>query len=236
MRKEPYTVGSFVHVIKRGARGLPIVQDKDDRWRFLLMLNHFNDHFAPENWFRDLMDENIQHTLNRASTWPEKKPMVGLEAFTLMPNHFHLILKEIEEGGVTRFMHKLGTGMAGHANVKYKQTGSLFQGPYRSRTISEDSYFRYVAAYVMVKNTFELFPGGFRKACTSLDTAWKWAIHYPFSSLGHYAGVVDSPILSSPFLKELFPKQNDLRSFGRDMLLGRGDIPLGQLEDWLEVL
>ena len=236
MRKEPFTVGSFVHVLKCGARGLPIVQDHDDRWRFLLKLNHFNDHFAPENWFRDLMDENIQHTLNRASTWPEKKPMVGLEAFTLMSNHFHLILKEIEEGGVTKFMHKLGTGMSGHANVKYRQTGSLFQGPYLSRTISDDSYFRYVGAYVMVKNTFELFPDGFEKACRSFNDAWEWAIHYPFSSLGHYAGVNDSPILSNPFLKELFPTQNDLRNLGRDMLLGRGDIPLGQLEDWLEVL
>lgn len=221
MRKEPFTVGSFVHVIKRGARGLPIVQDDGDRWRFVLMLNHFNDHFHSESWFRDLMDEKIANTLLRSSRWPEKKPLVIIEAFTLLSNHFHLILKEIEEGGVSKFMHKLGTGMANHANAKYKQKGSLFQGAYRLRTIEEDSYFRYVAAYVMVKNTFELFPGGFENTRSSFADAWEWAIHYPFSSLGHYAEIIDSPIVANSFLKELFPNPSEFKSFARDVLLGR---------------
>lgn len=237
MRKEPFTVGSFVHIMmKRGARGLPIVQDDGDRWRFMLTLNHFNDHFHSESWFRDLMDDGIANTLKRASKWPEKNPLVTIAAFTLMHNHFHLILKEIEEGGVSKFMHKIGTGMANHANAKYKEKGSLFQGPYRSRTISEGSYFRYAGAYVMVKNTFELFPDGFEKACASFDTAWEWAIHYPFSSLGHYAEVFDSPIITDPFLKELFPKSSEFKSFARDLLLGRASIPSSQLENELESL
>ncbi len=236
MRKEPFTVGSFVHVMKRGARGMPIVQDDGDRWRFLLILNHFNDHFLSESWFRDLMDEKIANTLERASTWPSKNPLVAIEAFTLMPNHFHLILKEIEEKGVARFMHKIGTGMANHANAKYKEKGSLFQGPYRSRTISEDFYFRYAAAYVMVKNTFEIFPGGFEKACTSFEEAWEWATHYSFSSLGHYAGTFDSPILTNPFLRELFPKSKEFKSFSRDLLSGKLKSLSAQLERELEML
>ena len=236
MRKEPFAVGSYVHVIKRGARGMPIVQDEGDRWRFMLMLNHFNDHAVSESWYRDLMDEKIATTLKRAASWPEKKPLVTIEAFTLMTNHFHLILKETEEGGVTKFMHKLGTGMANHANAKYKEKGSFFQGPYRSRTISEDSYFRYVGAYVMVKNTFELFPGGYEKACASFEAAWKWAIRYPFSSLGHYMGVCESPIVANSFLQELFPKSGEFRSFARDFLEGREGKSVGQLEDELEVL
>ncbi len=236
VRKEPFTVGSYIHVIKRGARGLPIVQDNNDQWRFLLMLNHFNDHFVSESWFRDLKDENLESTLHRASGWPEKNPIVAIEAFTLMSNHFHLMLKETEEGGVTKFMRKLCTGMASYANAKYKQTGSLFQGPYHSKTLSEDSYFRYAAAYVMVKNTFELFPEGFEKARSSFENAWQWAASYPFSSLGYYAGVSDSPIVTNPFLKELFPKPREFKSFSRAVLSGRADVPLSQLENELEVM
>lgn len=237
MRKEPFTVGSFVHVMKRGARGMPIVQDDGDRWRFMLMLNHFNDHFHSESWYRDLMDEKIANTLKRASSWPTKNPLVAIEAFTLMPNHFHLILQEVDEGGVAKFMHKLGTGMANYANAKYKERGSLFQGPYRLRNIAEDTYFRYVGVYVMVKNTFELFPHGLEEACKSFNEAWGWAIHYPYSSLGHYAGVVDSPIiLTKPFLKELFPTPRGLKTFAHDFLLGRAKKSVGQLEDELEML
>ncbi|MDO8620381.1 MAG: transposase [bacterium] len=236
MRREPFTVGSYVHIVKRGARGLPIVQDFGDSWRVLLMLNHFNDHFHAVDWFRDLMDEGLEKTLTRASTWPEKIPRVSIEAFTLLTNHFHLILKETEEGGVSKFMHKFCTGMANHANAKYNQRGSLFQGAYRLRTINDDNYFRYVAAYVMVKNTFELFPLGYEKACSSFNEAWEWAVHYPFSSLGHYAGVEDSPILHNPFLKELFPEAREFKSFAQDVLLGRVSTPLEQLEEELEIL
>lgn len=73
MRKEPYTVGSYVHVIKRGARGTPLVRNDSDRWRFLLMLRHLNDDRRAENWFRDLMDEKIADTLNRPKVWPPEK-------------------------------------------------------------------------------------------------------------------------------------------------------------------
>ncbi len=236
MRKEPFTVGSYVHVMKRGARGMPIVQDDGDRWRFLLMLNHFNDYFHSESWYRDLMDEKIANTLKRASSWPDKNALVAIEAFTLMPNHFHLILKEIVEGGVAKFMHKLGTGMANHANAKYKEKGSLFQGPYRLRNITEDIYFRYAGVYVMVKNTMELYPGGLEKACKTFNDAWEWAIHYPYSSLGHYAEVVDSPILTKPFLKELFPTPGGLKTFAYDFLLGKAKKSTGQMEDELEML
>lgn len=221
MRIEPYTVGSFVHVIKRGARGLDIVRDDADKWRFLLMLNHFNDKFHSESWFRDLMDEKIANTLHRASSWPSKNSIVSIEAFTLLQNHFHLILRETQEGGVTRFMRKLGTGMANHFNSKYSEKGGLFQGAFRLKTITEDSYLRYVAVYVMVKNTFELAPGGLAKAISSFEEVWKWAIQYPYSSLGHYAGVFETPILLHPFLKELFPRPSELKSFAKDVILGR---------------
>ena len=127
VRKEPFTVGSYIHVIKRGARGLPIVQDNNDQWRFLLMLNHFNDHFVSESWFRDLKDENLESTLHRASGWPEKNPIVAIEAFTLMSNHFHLMLKETEEGGVTKFM-PVCTGVASYAMQSINRQGVYFRG------------------------------------------------------------------------------------------------------------
>lgn len=62
MRKEEFTVGSYVHVVKRGTRGLPIVRDDIDRFRFLLMLTHFNDEFASLNWYRDLKDAGLHNS------------------------------------------------------------------------------------------------------------------------------------------------------------------------------
>ena len=217
MRKEPFEVGSFIHVIKRGSRGLPIVRDDLDRWRFVLMLNHFNDENVSENWFRDLVDEKIAHTLIRSHMWPKQKKLVKILAYSLLDNHFHLLLKEIVDGGVARFMHKLGIGMTKGFNEKYKEKGSLFQGAYHSKTIDEDIYLRYASVYVQVKNAFDMYPGGIKKALTNFDVAYEWATKYPYCSLGDYAGVRKSPVIDKDLLGEIFtPKE--YQSFTRDCL------------------
>src|SRR5690606_6672758 len=116
---------------------------------------------------------------------------------------------------------RLGQSMTNHANEKYGEKGSLFQGPYRSKTIEEDEYLRYAAAYVMVKNTFELYPeGGLSSAQRNFDEAWRWAERYNCSSLGGCSGVSEkSLILSRSLLNEVFTREA-FKVFSRDVILG----------------
>ena len=223
MIREPFTIDSYVHVVKRGSRGLPIHQDEMDRWRTMLMLHHFNDKFHSENWFRDLMNEKIANSFKRASIWPPQKKIVHILAFTLMPNHIHLLLKEIVKGGIALFMGKLGKGMTLHHNVKYNEHGSLFQGPYRSRTISNDTYLRYVAVYIMVKNVFELFPGGLQRAAKDFEKAYKWGCNFQYSSLGTYADVHDYPFIDKDILGEIFRTQRDFKIFAKECIIGMAE-------------
>ena len=220
MRKEPFDVGSFVHIIKRGSRGLPLVRDDSDRWRFLLILNHFNDESISENWFRDLMDEKIAHTLLRPKSWPRQNKLVKILCFSLLDNHFHLLLKEIIDGGVSKFMHKLGIGMTKAFNEKYKEKGSLFQGAYHSKTIDTDVYLRYVSVYIQVKNSFEMYPGGIKKVLDNFDLAYDWATKYPYCSLGDYAGIKKSPIIDKDLLGEIFTPR-EYKTFAEDFMFGR---------------
>ncbi len=218
MRVEPYSVGSYLHIVKRGARGLNIVRDESDRWRFLRMLFLLNDKHFSKNWIY----EDHRHVFSRPSSWPDREPLVEVLGYTLMPNHFHLLIQEISEGGVSLFMQRLGQSMTNHSNEKYEERGSLFQGAFRSKTIVEDEYLRYVAAYVMVKNTFELYPdGGLRSAIEDFEKAWSWAKDYNFSSLGDYSGVrKGSPILNNNnLLFNIFTPQS-FKDYSKDVILG----------------
>lgn len=220
MRKEEFSVGSYVHVVKRGTRGLPIVRDDADRFRFLLMLTHFNDEFSSLNWYRDLKDVSLHNSLLRPEHWPAQKYLVHIIAFCLVENHFHLILQELAEGGVSRFMKRLGIGMAKKYNERYKESGSLFQGAYRAKTISDDRYFRYVSAYVQLKNTLDMYPAGHKNAREDFDRAYDWARTYPYSSLGDYTGNFDRQIVEKTFLSSLFTPAA-YKEFARDVVLGR---------------
>jgi len=216
MRVEPYTVGSYLHVIKRGARGMNIVREESDKWRFLKSLYLLNDNFLDHNWMISTKDEDMFY---RPEEWPERKPIVEVVAYTLLPNHFHLLLKETNEGGVSQFMKKIGQSMTNHANIKYEETGSLFQGAFKSKTCTEDTYLRYLFAYVMVKNTFEMYPeGGLVGAQNNFEDAWQWGSKYPFSSLSEYTNTRITPILTKQTFNETFPN-NSFTSFAKDVIL-----------------
>lgn len=159
-----------------------------------------------------------------------------------MDNHFHLLLKEIQEGGVSRFMQSLCGSMSRHFNEKYEEQGSIFQGAYRSRTIETDRYLRWVVPYILVKNVFELFPGGYAEALRNFDHAWTWATRYEFSALKDFVAHMQkptsltcgflpchSPILDLDVLDGYFKSSQHLKEQSRDMIFGRQGINIEEV-------
>lgn len=87
--------------------------------------------------------------------------LVDIAAYCLMPNHFHLLLREKEEGGVSRFMQKMTTAYTMYFNKRYDRTGALLQGKFKSQHAKDDRYLRYLIAYIHL-NPIQLF-----------ETRWK---------------------------------------------------------------
>lgn len=219
MRVEPYVAGSILHAIKRGSRGLPIVRDDIDRRRFVQLLYYANDTYQDDSWENSIKDVGF---LERPEAWPERRQLVDILAWTLMSNHFHLVLKARHDGSVSKFMQRLCGSMTMHFNAKYSEQGTLFQGAYRSRTaeLHGDEYLRLLAVYVMVKNTFELYSGGFHHALKQFDAAYDWAIQYPYSSLSMYAGVssLTDKIVDKDIFGEMFPAASGFKEWAHECL------------------
>ena len=192
MRVEPHSVDSILHVVKRGARGMDIVLDDADRWRFVKSLFLLNDSHSSTNWYTETANLKL---FERPSHWPEREPLTRIFAWVLIPNHFHLLLQEKSEGGIAKFMQRLCGSMSLCFNLKYESMGSIFQGSYKAKRVDDDSYLRHLAFYIQVKNVLELYPGGLVAALEDFDKAWDWALKYNFSSLPSYALGIGSPIL-----------------------------------------
>ncbi|MFZ2555394.1 MAG: transposase, partial [Minisyncoccia bacterium] len=148
MRKEEFGVGTFAHIVKRGARQGLIVRDEADRWRFIKLLRYTNDANSPRHWERDIGPEHIRNNFARPDSWKPCRPYVSIAAYCLMDNHFHLLVQEKEENGISTFMQRLGRSMAAHHNAKYQESGALFQGPYIARVVTDDDHLQYLATYI----------------------------------------------------------------------------------------
>lgn len=215
MRVEPRSVGSIVHVVQRGTRGLDIVRDVQDRTRFIGLLFYLNDSFSDPNW---LKTTQTFKQLRRPDHWPDRDPLVNILAWTLLPNHFHLLLEEIRDNGISKFMQRLCGSMSMASNAKYSEKGSLFQGSYKSRTVDTNDYLSYLAFYIQVKNVLELYPGGLAKAMLNFHDAWAWASQYPFSSFGSYINNAVSPIIEKEHFLELTANAKLSKADCREML------------------
>ncbi|MES2203308.1 MAG: transposase [Patescibacteria group bacterium] len=223
MRVEPFGVGSFVHAMKRGARGLPITKDMSDKLRFSRLLYFCNESHGDEYWERTTKELGM---FQRPEIWRDREPLTRIVAWVLMPNHFHLLLEEINEGGISKFMQRLCGSMSAHHNAKYHEKGSVFQGGYKGRTIKSDSYLRQVIPYILVKNVFELYPGGYTKALREFDSAWQWGVEeFQFSSLPEYGGLRKWPSIEKGFVGEIFPDPVSFKKHAKEIILSRVGVP-----------
>lgn len=76
------------------------------------------------------------------------KKIIEILAFCLMPNHFHLLLKQIKEGGITEFVSKVTNSYTKYFNTKYTRVGPLFQGEFKSVIVEDDEQLLHLSRYI----------------------------------------------------------------------------------------
>ncbi|MDO8576064.1 MAG: transposase [bacterium] len=190
-RRVPFAYGEWYHCYNRGIDKRKVFQDEYDANRFLMALYLANG-TEPVHLFnthKPKLDKSFKE--NRGS------PIVAVGAYCLMPNHFHLLLKEITDGGITSFMRKVGTAYTMYFNAKNERVGNLFTKPFRSRRVGSDRYFQHVLQYIHC-NPAELYESGWKSGrVRSMRVLERKLISYPYSSFESYTGNgTVSPILS----------------------------------------
>lgn len=179
-RKTSFTVGEWYHCYNRGVDKRDVFYDTRDYYRFLEQLYLTNSTTPLRH--ADLGLKKFTDILQI----PQKDPTVSIGAFCLMPNHYHLLLKETIEGGITKFMQKLGTAYTMYFNEKNIRTGNLFVKPFRSLHVDTDRYFQYLINYIHC-NPAELFEPRWKKGeIKNMELLIEKLQSYPYSSLRAY--------------------------------------------------
>lgn len=141
-RLTQFGVNEFYHIFNRGVDKRNIFLSKADYRRFLYLLYLANG----EQPVRIHNDKRKQEEIFTKELRDDR--LVDIGAFCLMPNHFHLLLRERKEGGISNFIHKVSTGYSMYFNKKNERTGALFQGRFKAVHVTTDQYLKYLYAYI----------------------------------------------------------------------------------------
>ncbi len=157
MRKTQFAIEEYYHIYNCGADKRDVFINEKDFFRFLEGLKEFN-RVELVGSLRDNYQEQKKQKKDKLSLQNPRSlasgissantPLVEIITYCLNPNHFHFILKQVEEKGIEKFMHKLGTSYTNYFNRKNNRSGSLFQGRYKAIHIDNDSYLLWLSGYI----------------------------------------------------------------------------------------
>ena len=174
IRYTPLVNGQFYHTYNRGVAHQPVFSSNRDYERFHLCLYYYRFSNLPFRLSRLLQIPKEEREQILAALEATSNLTVELVAFCLMPNHIHLLLKQLSEGGISKFMRQITDSFTRYYNTKYQRVGPLFQGAFKTVRMENDEQLVHVSRYIHLN------------PLTSYVVHEKTFINYPWSSLKDY--------------------------------------------------
>jgi putative transposase len=192
-----FIVGNWYHCYNRSIEGRAAFVDSRDYYRFLELLYLANDELPLRR------DDIGVRKFEEVLALPRGKRLVAIGAFCLMPDHFHLVVKEIVEGGISSFMRKIGTAYTLYFNSRHKRVGNLFLKPFQSLQVPTDRHLQRLIHYVHCNPATLLDPKWKNGPVVDPQFLGEQMAIYPYSSYGAHTG---TPTPASPIVDVgLFP-------------------------------
>ncbi len=187
MINPPLAAGSFYHIYNRGVEKRNIFTDKWDYLRFLETLDYYRRTPQP------MKLSDFRRGVIKLKKIDDQTEVVKIFCYALMPNHFHLLIQQMTDNGISEFLRKLSDSYTRYFNTKHERVGPLFQGTFKAKLIETDEYLLQLSKYIH-RNAFPL-------------SMWEGRV-YPYSSYGYYLSGEKHPFCDTDFISAYFSKTN----------------------------
>ena len=143
-----YIENGYYHIYNRGVEKRIIFKDTQD---YKVFLTYLKEYLSPPPKPEDiktifiLQGESFKGIKRQPKNYYKE---IELISYCLMPNHFHLLIKQVSKYSIEKFIRSLATRYSVFFNKKYNRVGSLFQGPYKAVLISSENYLLHLSRYI----------------------------------------------------------------------------------------
>lgn len=183
----PFISGSFYHIYNRGVEKRKTFMGRRDYMRFLETLDFYRKTPVP------MKLSDYRRGVVKLKKLENQTELVKIYCYCLMPNHFHLLVQQLSDGGISEFLRKVADSYTRYFNTKHERVGSLFQGVFKARLVETDEYLLQLSKYIH-RNSFPL-------------DEWEAKV-YPYSSYPYYLSGEPHLFCNTEFILSYFSKSN----------------------------
>lgn len=229
-RKQQFVNGEIYHIVMRGIDDNLIFRDTNDYYRWIFSIYEFNT--IKSITIRTQREaraktKKILKEKNRgpASVIDQREKLVEILAFCLMPNHIHLLMKQLKDGGITKFISKVGTGYGGYFNRKYSRKGYVFQNRFSTVHIGDDAQLQTVFVYIHTNPISLIEPKWKEKGIKEPEKIIKFLGNYKWSSYPDYISQKNFPsVTEREFILKIIKGEPGCKEFVESWVRYKGEI------------
>jgi len=212
--KRPQLInGETYHIVLRGVGDSLVFKDTDDYYRGIFSLYEFNT-TVPIEIRRQREKRKLAKARGEQFSADNRDWLVEIFAFYFMPNHIHLLARQLKKGGITQFMRKFGAGYATYFNKKYNRKGHLFQSRFRAVHIKTTEQLKTVFVYIHTNGISLIEPKWKEKGIINPKRIIKFLENYKWSSYPDYLGKKNFPsVTHRDFLLKVMSREKGCRSY-----------------------
>lgn len=219
IRKEKFVPGEFYHIYSRIVFNNPEFKSYKNAERLALNFWIANSTISEKlfQYLRNSRNSKINREKLR-EIMKQGEKIVDVVCYSIMPDHYHLLLRERKENGIFTFIHKCNTAVAKYINTRNERRGPLFESRFKSKHINTNKYLLHLSLYIHL-NPLDFITGrAWRehgiKNWNSIKTK---LFKYPWSSLRFFISNTDDCIVSgTDILKNQFENHKDYEKFLQD--------------------
>lgn len=195
LRRTVFAPNEHYHLCVRGNNKQIIFRSHVDRARFLFLVLYLQSEESFKNvsrLVRNYMESGTWNVDAAIQSHIVASRYVSLEAFAFMDNHVHLVVREAQEQGTTRYMQRILTAYAKYINTKYETVGHIFQGPFRAVHISDNEQLLYLSTYVH-RNPREL------AGMAGKEHLYAWSSYKDYLGPNRFGALLDPSLVLEQF-------------------------------------
>jgi len=207
-RKEELVTGNVYHILNKSIEGYKIFNNENNYIRFLNVLRYYNRENVEFKYSRytQLVEEGKDIKVDYSA---KNKNVVNIIAYCLMPTHIHLVLKQLKDNSVSKYMKIVLNSYTKYFNILHDRIGPLWVGKFKNVLVTDDKQLLHLTRYIHLNPT--------SSGLVSKSSDWKFSSYNEYlgknisMKLCKYSDVLDiNPALYKKFVESRRSYQKEL--------------------------